>query len=336
MNPSPKLDPILVAILDSGRRSKHEVHSPHLRPSLARNGDFVRLHRGSYLPKRRWSALSIEDRHLATMLSAQRAAARPLVFSRLSAAILLGLSMYEPRDARVHVVTSASGAGKTSAGIVRHRCPIESADIVSVHGLLCTSPFRTLLDLARFEAAELALAAADSYLRQEYRVGRNVDSNGVEEWRSAFADQLSHLPGHRGVRLAMQVCQLADARCDSVLESVSHLQLRRLGFDVALQVAVPGRYSGHYFVDFELLGLGILAECDGKSKYTNPAQRGGLSAEEVLYREKRREEWISSSTSKRVVRWGYTDVATPMTLARLLESYGVPIPNPPFSSARAS
>lgn len=224
MDSSPKLDPILAAILDSGRHTKHRVHSPHVRPSLDRNGEFVRLHRGSYLPKRRWSALSFEDRHLATMLSAQRAAARPLVFSRLSAAILLGLSMYEPRDTRVHVVTSESGAGKTSAGIVRHRCSIDSADIVSAHGLLCTSPFRTVLDLARFEPAELALAAADSYLRQEYRVGRNVDSNGVEEWRNAFADQLSHLAGHRGVRLALQVCELADARCDSVLESVSHLQ----------------------------------------------------------------------------------------------------------------
>lgn len=336
MDSSPKLDPILVAILDSGRHTKHRVHSPHVRPSLDRNGDFVRLHRGSYLPKRRWSALSIEDRHLATMLSAQRAATRPLVFSRISAAILLGLSTYQPRDTRVHVVTSESGAGKTSAGIVRHRCPIESADIVSVHGLLCTSPLRTLLDLARFEPTELALAATDSYLRQEYRVGRNLDLNGVEDWRDAYADRLLHLRGHRGVRFAWQVCELADPRCDSVLESVSHLQLRRLGFDVALQVAVPARVRGHYFVDFELLGLGVFAECDGKSKYTDIVLRGGLSAEEVMYREKRREEWIASTTGKRVVRWGYADVATPMTLAQLLESYGVPIPNPPSDRPRAS
>lgn len=329
MNPSPKLDPILVAILDSGRRSKHEVHSPHLRPSLARNGDFVRLHRGSYLPKRRWSALSIEDRHLATMLSAQRAATRPLVFSHLSAAILLGFAVYKPQDTRVHVVTSESGAGRSSAGIVRHRYAIDSADVVSVQGLLCTSPARTLLDLARFESAELALAAADSYLRREYRADRNVNASSVEAWRDAFADRLLQMRGQRGVRSAMQVCQLADARCDSVLESVSHLQLRRLGFEVALQVAVPARYRGYYFVDFELVGLGILAECDGKSKYTNSALRGGLSAEEVMYREKRREEWISSSTGKRVVRWGYEDVATPLTLAQLLDAYGVPIPHMP-------
>ncbi|MDI6022796.1 hypothetical protein QBL02_04485 [Leucobacter sp. UT-8R-CII-1-4] len=336
MNSSPKLDPILVAILDSGRHTKHRVHSPHVRPSLDRNGELVRLHRGSYMPKRRWSALSTEDRHLAAMLSAQRAATRPLVFSRLSAAILLGLSVHKPRDTRVHIVTSESGAGKTTAGIVRHRCPIDSAEIVSVHGLLCTSPFRTLLDLARFEPAELALAAADSYLRQEYRVGRIVDSNEVEQWREAFAIRLRLLRGHRGVRRALQVCELADARCDSVLESVSHLQLRRLGFDVALQVAVPARYGGHYFVDFELLGLGVFAECDGKSKYTNSVLRGGLSAEEVVYREKRREEWISSSTGKRIVRWGYADVATPITLAQLLESYGVPIPKSPSGRANSS
>lgn len=121
-----------------------------------------------------------------------------------------------------------------------------------------------------------------------------------------------------------------------MLESVSHLQLRRLGFDVALQVAVPARVRGHYFVDFELLGLGVFAECDGKSKYTDTVLRGGLSAEEVMYREKRREEWIASTTGKRVVRWGYADVATPMTLAQLLESYGVPIPNPPSDRPRAS
>lgn len=176
---------------------------------------------------------------------------------------------------------------------------------------------------------EVALAAADGYLRNEYRIGHSIDMQGVAEWQASVFSGLRKLRGESGVRAAGQTLALADPRKDSVLESVSHLQLHRLGIDVAVQVVVPARNRGNYYVDFELLGLGILCECDGKVKYTNSNLGNGLSVEEQLYREKRREEWIAGSTGKRIVRWGYQDVRSPISLAQLLASYGVPIPNPP-------
>jgi hypothetical protein len=122
------------------------------------------------------------------------------------------------------------------------------------------------------------------------------------------------------------VLHLADPRIDSVLESVSHLQLSRLGFDVALQVPVPSPKGWMYFVDFELLGLDVFVECDGKSKYTEVGLRDGLSANDVLCREKRREDWISGRERKRIIRWGFPEVSSPALLARRLRAFGVPIP----------
>lgn len=149
MYPGTQLDPILVAILETGRQPIHNMHSPHVKSSLARNGDYVRLHRGMYLSKRRWSVMSFEDRHLATMLAVHMAAVVPPVFSHISAAILHRLPIYGEIDKRAHVITSVGGAGKPGIEIVRHRYKLDDADVATVKGLRCTSLARTLFDLAR-------------------------------------------------------------------------------------------------------------------------------------------------------------------------------------------
>lgn len=319
----PRLAP--TARRPASRLSPGAAPSPARTP-LPRSAAHVRLHRGRYLPTPVWERLSDEDRHLCRVLSAHAAASVPPVFSHVSAAIMLGMPIYGPIDERVHLTNDVEGAGVATPGVVRHRSRLGADDIVSVGELRCTSPERTILDLARSSPAEVALAATDGYLREHFRVGRRVDPFLFAEWQGEMADRLAALRGAFGVRAARKVLELADPRTDSVLESVSHLQLDRLGFEVELQVEVPGPSGRSYFVDFELLGLELFGECDGKAKYTDERLRAGRSAEELVYRDKRRQDWICGSTRKKMIRWGSPDVVTPSVFARRLRAFGVPIP----------
>ncbi len=289
----------------------------------------TRLHRGIYLPVEISASLRPEDRHLARVLAVQERAVGGPVFSHVSAAVLLGLPLHSGADGPVHLTTRVAGPNRRSPGIVRHRAPLAEHEVVEVCGLLCTSPDRTLLDLARFEPAETAISCADAFLRREFRVDRRIDHLRLECWRGGMLETLARMPGERGVLRAQEVLELADPRTDSVLESVSHLYLRRLGFDVELQVPVPSPTGGTYFVDFEFLGLGLFGECDGKAKYLDERLRGGNSADELVYREKRRENWITGTTRNDIIRWGWPETATIHRFARHLSACRVRIPRRP-------
>lgn len=320
-----------LALLESSLRWSGRRHSYDLAPrsSLSASDEHVRVHLGTYLQASLWRQLSAEDQHLARMLGAHLTAATPPVFSHVSAAILLGMPIYGEVDRRVHVTTGLGGAGKPSLEIVRHRSALADDDVTEVGGVRCTTPDRTILDLARSGHAEVALAAADGYLRDAFRVGRSVDWARVARWGDGMSARIATLRTRNGVNVVKEVVGLADPRTDSVLESVSHLQLRRLGFEMELQVPVAAPNGGNFYVDFEFLGLGLFGECDGKQKYTDSALRHGLTADEAVYQEKRRQEWICARERKGMVRWGHPDVSSPRVLARRLAAFNVPIPRLP-------
>lgn len=306
------------ALFDPSRRSV-PMAQPH----------YVRIHRGIYIPVEYWQSLRTDEQHLARIIGVQRLAKEAPVFSHISAAILHGLPVNGDIESCVHLTNEVHGVGRRTDGVVRHRALLQESDIVEISGMVCTSPNRTLLDLARRNRPEVALAAADGFLRNEFRVERKIDSHGVEEWRETMDENVARLRGRNGIRAARQVLSLADARNDSVLESVSHLQLRRLGFEVDLQVPVKSPNGSNYYVDFELQGHNVFGECDGKQKYTEDRYLQGMSAGEVVYREKRREDWICAQEQKRMIRWGYPDVRSAFILARRLAAFKVPIPRMP-------
>ncbi|WP_244304646.1 hypothetical protein [Leucobacter viscericola] len=136
------------------------------------------------------------------------------------------------------------------------------------------------------------------------------------------------MPGARGVGRATKVLRLADGSADSPLESVARLRFHEAGYDIATQVKVESPFGGFYFVDLEILGLGVLCEVDGKVKYTNAEIRQGQTADEVVYEEKRRSNWIEGRTQKRLLRLGARELATPATFAKWLRDFEVPAPGP--------
>ncbi|UOQ61265.1 hypothetical protein MUN76_04655 [Leucobacter rhizosphaerae] len=276
-----------------------------------------------------WSTLSPNDRLVARARAVNRAATREPLFTHTSAAALLGLPLFDVTTDSTHVASPVNGPGRSSGGLIRHRFDVQPEDITFRHHLRCTTPDRTVFDLARSARAEAGLSCADAVLRAQFRTHRSIDRTGIDAWRAQMRERVSESAGTRGLHTLRRVVDLADPRADSVLESISRLQFLRLGFNVDIQVPVPSPSGGHYFVDFELLGIGVLGECDGRSKYRSPLLRNGESAEEVVYREKRRHDWICGTTGKRMIRWGFAEATTPTRMARMLTAYGIAIPGGP-------
>src|SRR5690606_31387050 len=104
------------------------------------------------------------------------------------------------------------------------------------------------------------------------------------------------LPKSRGSRRAERILRRATALSESPLESLTKLQLERLGFRVRQQVRVPGRHGEELRIDIELVGYDTFVETDGLVKYRDEQLRGGRSAEDVLIEEKLREDWVRGTT----------------------------------------
>lgn len=300
-----------------------------------RDGRLSRLRRGWYAEAEFWRRARPEDRHLAALIAAHRDAPGSPVFSHRSAATLHDLPVWsrwaagstQDADARVaHTTVPGSARGSFGPRTVRHRDALAETEVQAVGELRCTTPDRTIFDLARSEPFPIALACADALLRREVRVGRSVDAQRWQNWRDRMLARAEAHPRAHGMRAVRALAALADPRSDSPLESISRLRLLQVGIDVDLQVPVPGEGGSTYYLDFRFRGMDVFGECDGKAKYLDPSLRGGRTADEVVHAEKRRHDWISGTQRLTGVRWGATDTVTAARFATRLSSFGIPMP----------
>ena len=245
------------------------------------------------------------------------------MFSHQSAAVLLGIPIWMFEDSAPHIISSTAH-GRTPT-LVRHQLPLMESDIAEIHGFRCTAPERTLVDLSTTHThPEQLLTFADSTLARHARSERRVDPDALHMWRIGMERRIRSARGQRGVRLLRSIVEFADARSDSPLESTSRWRFHQFNLEVEPQYAVPSPYGSWYFVDFRLTALGIIGECDGRSKYLDPQLRGQLSPGEAVLEEKQREDWIAGTTGDRFIRWGVPEVATPQRFGEMLHAFRVP------------
>lgn len=311
--------------------------------AAARSTALVRLRHGWYVRKEFWEEATPEVRHRSAILAAQLSAARPHVFSHRSAAVLHELPALSqwlhaagrtPRPGthdlrKVHVTLPQGSRSPSSLAIQRHRSELSDAEIETHDGLRRTTADRTLADLARSEPFAVALACADAHLRATTRVRQLVDEETLHSWREHMLSRAAGLRGRPGSRAIYALGRLADPRADSPLESLSRLRFAQLGINVELQVAVRGSRRATAYLDFVLRSHGVWGEADGKQKYVDAGMRGGRSAEEIVYAEKRRADWIAGTTGLRLVRWGPSEVLSRERFAAHLVDHGVPVPGEP-------
>lgn len=287
------------------------------------SGSLRRVHRGFYVDGAVWADLWPESRQMVRLLAVHRAAEHDgTVFSHTSAAVLWELPLFGKTADLVHVIIQGRRHSRTEAGVRRHDLEIADTDIVRRHGLRCTSMARTVLDLARTLSAEAAISAADASIRTIAVRGSRVDADADSAWREELLALCS--PGLRGVRRARWAAEFADGRAQLPGESVSRLQLDRLGFrEVELQVPVVGSGGAQYFLDFGFRRSRAFGEFDGEGKYLESGLRTAPTASDAVLEEKRREDDVRGVTGWRVVRWGSTQIRTPDLLGSRLAAFGI-------------
>lgn len=291
---------------------------------LVRDGVIHRVRNGRYISADDRGGLWNEGRHLIDVVATHLNSDAPgPVFWGPSAAVIHGLPLYRLAPQNVHTVIIGARHGRTCAGVVWHNVGIDASDIVEVEGIRCTSLDRTVLDLGRSTSAEVALSAADAALRREAVSGHVQDADAAAAWtgRMSARARLSH---GRGIRRARGIIDFADGRAQLPGESVSRLQLARLGFArPQLQVHVIGPSGEDYWLDFGFPRAQCFGEFDGTGKYFDEALRGERTAEEVVMAEKNREDAVRGVTGWRTARWGSSHILSTDGFGRTLAAYGI-------------
>ncbi|MDQ1084928.1 hypothetical protein [Microbacterium sp. SORGH_AS_0344] len=301
---------------------------PRVLERASHDGPWLRLQSGMYVDRESHLERLPAERHRIVVGAASASMRGGFgVVSHLSAAVVHGLPQYRFADRPVEVTLAGDVGGSSRAGLRRHLDALDDEDIVEIDGIVCTSLDRTVFDVARTASLEMALTCADAALRREAVSAHRFDAAAQEEWRRRMRDRAERAAGRRGIRSARRVIEFADGRSQLPGESVSRLQLHRLGFrEIDLQVPVAGPHGFDYFVDIALGEVRTFWEFDGEVKYRDPEMRGGRSVEAVVLDEKRREDWIRGVTQWRLCRGGFGDIRTPEALAARLAAFGVRAP----------
>ncbi len=250
----------------------------------------------------------------------------------VSAAVLWNLPLYRLDPLRVHLAgrTADGHVGAARGVVARHDVDVDTSDRDAVGGIACTGLERTVADVIRLAPEEAGTSIADAALRRvafDERT-REYDEDAAAAFSDAVTERLERIRGARGVRRGRRILAMADGRAQLPGESVSRLQLIRLGFATPrLQVAIPAPHGGDYYVDFGLDDVNAWGEFDGDVKYRDTAMRpDGHDALDVLFAEKAREDWIRGTTNRRMPRWGSEHILTPEGLGSRLSAFHVQPP----------
>lgn len=256
-----------------------------------------KIRRGAYRARPRSTGdrfRDADDQALARTL-AVAAQLRDAWVSHESAALLHGLRLWQLPD-RVHVVQRYRASSASAGDIARHRLALTEDDRVVIDGVPTTSRERTVVDCCVALHPLLALVIADHAL-----------ALGMD--RAAALAGLDGLRDPRGRRRARLVLELADPGAESAWETWLRYIVLRAGLPrptTQLQVHTP---HGDYRADLGWVEFRLLAEFDGRVKYTRGALGPGHDADRALFDEKRREDHLREED------WGVVRVTSSDTPA---------------------
>lgn len=253
-------------------------YSPHEIRHARQMGDLTPLVRGSYAWGPSYRESSPEGKHL--LLARSRALGSPsVVLSHVSAAVLHGLPVPRETLSTIHLTRPGRGGSRRSAGMHQHAGLFGNGDVVTKDGVEVTSLPRTLVDLSRLLSFENAVVAADVALRAD---------TGVVVGLPHVLYRARHLPGVGPARRALA---FADGRAESPGESRTRVALHHADLPAPeLQLEIfdeCGSFVGR--VDLAIPSCGVIVEFDGMVKYGD-LLRGNLTPQQVLVKEKRRED----------------------------------------------
>jgi predicted transcriptional regulator of viral defense system len=288
-----------------------------LRQAAAR-GELVRVHRGAYVRADAWSALDHREQYRRRVIAAALASRSHPVLSHESAAAVWGIPIVGGDPSVVHVLTSSTAGTRTENGFRRHAATAGSDDIVEREDVRVTSLARTLIDLARSGSFPAAVAALDWSLRPPSKGAEpRMRIEALQEYFEGQAATHNRRRVHRALEFATPLAETPG-------ESVSRAAIHELGFPApVLQYRVDDARGLAGITDFAWPQHGLLGEFDGLIKYTRNLARLGENVEDIVVREKVREDRLRA-TGRRVARWLWSESLQPALLHDKLIAAGLP------------
>ncbi len=283
-----------------------------IKPSRLVGGDSARLVKvrtGHYVSAERWSGLSAAERHRALILATTSQMRAPLpMLSGVSAAVMLRMPVLGRFPDRVQVMLDAGSAG--SSGVVQRHRVADLPEPVFVDGIPVTPPARTVVDLARHGSLPGGLVAGDWAVR--------TARCSVDE----IVDAALRVPRRgRGRAAAILTARLVDPRAESPGESLSRARIFEYGFPQP-QLQIPLVDDRGEFGRGDFGWPGLIGEFDGDRKYRATGDAGSTASEDIVIREKRRED-----RARRVgwgfARWVWLDALRGAGLAASLDAAGL-------------
>jgi hypothetical protein len=268
---------------------------------LVRAGELARLRRGAYVNGTLPADVAVT--HGLLIRATLAGLRRPAVVSHQSAAVLLGLPLWDVPLDRVHVTRRPHAWNDTSRVLCCHVARLRDDEVIEVGGVLVTGPVRTALDLARSLPHEAAVVTLDAGLRQGLLTAETLRA------------RLFDIAGTPGSRSAARAVLFADGRSESVGESRSRVILHRWKLaPSALQFEIRSSDGGLIGrTDFAWEEQRLVGEFDGRVKYGR-LLKPGQDASDAVFREKVREDAVRDE-GWGVVRWVWSDLRRPDRLA---------------------
>ncbi len=285
--------------------------APERIDRLVRHGDLVAVRRGVYAESAFVASLTTyRDQRLLVDRAACLRIGRPHERSHDSAAHELDLAILRPHTPMTHVTRPGVVGSHLRHGVKHHLAPYVAERVVRVGGVGVLGPARTAVDIAREHGLRAGVVAIDSARRS----GTSLAELDAEV---ALMKSWPH------VTVVREAVELSDPDSDSVGETLTREVVTELGFgrpQTQFGLSAGGRTA---WCDLRL-GRHVF-EFDGKVKYQR-VDEGGFaiaSAEEVVWREKQRQDWVCGFKlgMSRVVWDDLFGVAREVALQRLRREY---------------
>jgi hypothetical protein len=294
----------------------YETRQQHARAAAA--GRERRIARGAYLPTESWAALDAREQYVALVRAIGNTRAFRPVVSHWSAAALHGLPIVGPWPSVVHTIVGPTAGGRSRGGVVKHSLRLDEADVVELDTLLVTSVARTVLDIASVGSFMAAVIMADRAVHVD-RFNRRPPLCTMEELYAVWERSLPF----RAFARSRKVIAFAQTGADSVLESVSRVNMRVIGCPRPLLQTSYFDQAGYIGdADFDWPDYRVIGEADGDIKYLDPQFRNGRAPEQVVLDEKIREDRFRA-LPRTVTRWRWPIAIRPDRLRAHLMAAGL-------------
>ncbi|KRB74037.1 hypothetical protein ASE01_18760 [Nocardioides sp. Root190] len=276
-----------------------------------RGGRLIRLRQGAYSLRNVWEQADPGGRHRLLSTAVRQQYGDGVALSHTSGHLEYAGPDWGLDLTSAHLTHLDGVGGRRAAKVIHHHGVCIADDITRDDVGWRTAPTRTALDTASLAPRDPAVAVLDWYLNQGLTTPELLQQTfeRMTSWPNTLALQI--------------VLRLADGLAESVAETRARLLFmdQRIPRPVSqFEVFRPdGRLGGR--VDFAWPERRTLLEVDGAVKY-HRLRRPGESIEEMVMREKAREDLLRELTGWTLIRLIWADLARPRTTAeRILRAF---------------